>query len=195
MAQSRSVSLDEQVLAKLMLLEYFRPESFRRLAQLQSEQQGRPAELAKLELRAKPAPPPEPKSTTNISDDGTGSSGGTRLAWFDRTGKETGSVGPTGDYRALALSPPGARVATSRMDAENLDIWLFDLGHNTNTRLTSDPLSDTAPVWSRDGSRVGWAYDGREADFLFIGSAQPILLPISYLRTDDSQGFESFRLI
>jgi hypothetical protein len=62
MAQSRSVSLDEQVLAKLMLLEYFRPESFRRLAQLQSEQQGRPAELTKLEALAKPAPAPAPKA-------------------------------------------------------------------------------------------------------------------------------------
>ena len=87
----------------------------------------------------------------------TGSSGGLRLAWFDRSGKETGSVGPPGDYRALALSPDGARVATSRTDARNMDIWLFDLERNTNTRLTSDPLSDSAPVWSRDGSRVAWA--------------------------------------
>jgi Tol biopolymer transport system component len=86
----------------------------------------------------------------------TGPSGGLRLAWLDRTGKETGSVGPPGDYRALALSPDGARVATSRMEARNLDIWLFDLERNTNTRLTSDPAADNAPVWSRDGSRIAW---------------------------------------
>lgn len=54
MAKSRDVALDEQLLAKLMLLEYFRPESFRRLAQLQSEQQGRPAELSRLEAAVKP---------------------------------------------------------------------------------------------------------------------------------------------
>jgi hypothetical protein len=65
-------------------------------------------------------------------------------------------------------------------------------------------LRDNIPgphrAWSEGGLFCGRRAliskeDGREADFLFIGSAQPILLPISYLRTDDSQGFESFRLI
>lgn len=57
MAKARDLSLRAQALAKLMLLEYFRPESFRRLAELQSEQQGTPRELAALEKAANPVVP------------------------------------------------------------------------------------------------------------------------------------------
>ena len=49
MAKSRNITLEQRYLAKLMLLEYFRPESFRRLSELQSEQSGRPVELGLME--------------------------------------------------------------------------------------------------------------------------------------------------
>jgi predicted KAP-like P-loop ATPase len=46
MAQSRKVVLKQRVLAKLMLLEYFKPEAFKVLADLQAVQSGKPKELA-----------------------------------------------------------------------------------------------------------------------------------------------------
>jgi hypothetical protein len=49
MAKSRNITLMDRVLAKLMLLEYFSPESFRRLAELQARENGRPADLAMAE--------------------------------------------------------------------------------------------------------------------------------------------------
>src|SRR5262249_18346892 len=49
MANSRKLALQQRLLAKLMLLEYFRPEFFKRLAELQGEQQGLPRELAEME--------------------------------------------------------------------------------------------------------------------------------------------------
>lgn len=49
MAKSRGIQLTQRVLAKLMLLEYFRPTSFRELAELQAAQDGRPKEMAALE--------------------------------------------------------------------------------------------------------------------------------------------------
>ncbi len=52
MAEFRNVPLSQRVLAKLMLLEYFKPESFRRLAELQSEQEGRPVQLVLMEREA-----------------------------------------------------------------------------------------------------------------------------------------------
>jgi predicted KAP-like P-loop ATPase len=42
MAEFRKADLQQRALAKLMLLEYFKPESFRRLAELQEEQEGKP---------------------------------------------------------------------------------------------------------------------------------------------------------
>lgn len=49
MAKSRAVTLDESVLAKLMLLEHFRPPYFRRIAELQFAQEGRPQQLQIME--------------------------------------------------------------------------------------------------------------------------------------------------
>ncbi len=53
MAAFRNVELQQRVLAKLMLLEYFKPESFRRLADLQTEQNGQPREIAAMERAAR----------------------------------------------------------------------------------------------------------------------------------------------
>jgi predicted KAP-like P-loop ATPase len=49
MARSKGITLKQRVLAKLMLLEYFRMESFRRLAEIQFEQDGTPKELGRME--------------------------------------------------------------------------------------------------------------------------------------------------
>lgn len=49
MARAKEVTLKRRTLAKLMLLEYMKPESFKELARLQAAQAGKPAELAALE--------------------------------------------------------------------------------------------------------------------------------------------------
>ena len=51
MARSRGITLQQRVLAKLMLLEYFRTESFRRLAEIQFAQDGSPRNLVKWKKR------------------------------------------------------------------------------------------------------------------------------------------------
>jgi KAP family P-loop domain len=56
MARSRGVTLQQRILAKLMLLEYFRPASFRKLAELQAAEQGRAAELLQAESALRPSP-------------------------------------------------------------------------------------------------------------------------------------------
>jgi len=56
MAESRKLALKQRVLAKLMLLEYFRPEWFRRLAELQAAEDGHPAVLASMEAAVRPKP-------------------------------------------------------------------------------------------------------------------------------------------
>lgn len=68
MAESREVKLQQRVLAKLMLLEYFRPESFRRLADLQAAEEGRPLQLRLMELDVAPYAqvPAKPQSAIAI---------------------------------------------------------------------------------------------------------------------------------
>jgi hypothetical protein len=50
MARLRGISLEQRVLVKLMLLERFRPESFKQLARWQAAQGGRPQQLKNAEL-------------------------------------------------------------------------------------------------------------------------------------------------
>ena len=57
MAEDRGLHLRRQILAKLMLLEYLKPEFFKHLARLQASQEGKPAELVMTErtLRGQPS--------------------------------------------------------------------------------------------------------------------------------------------
>jgi predicted KAP-like P-loop ATPase len=55
MAKSNGVILEIRVLSKMMLLEYFKPESFRKLSQLQNDQDGKPTEITYLEAQASKA--------------------------------------------------------------------------------------------------------------------------------------------
>lgn len=64
MARAKDVTLKRRTLAKLMLLEYMKPESFKELARLQAAQAGKPVELAALE-RAQVEPAAEAKPTAD----------------------------------------------------------------------------------------------------------------------------------
>lgn len=79
-----------------------------------------------------------------------------RLTWFNRAGKQVGTIGDPGLYRTLMISPDGKRVAVERTDAatQNRDIWVLDSASGQTTRFTSDPGWDAFPTWSPDGSRI-----------------------------------------
>jgi hypothetical protein len=95
---------------------------------------------------------------------GSGSSGDLQqLTWYDREGRALGTLGEAARYVNLALSPDERRVAVS-LDTgspRNRDIWIIDIARNIRSRLTSDPGTDTAPVWSPDGTRI--AFEGRRS--------------------------------
>lgn len=74
MAKSRKVELKQTMLAKLMLVEYFKPEWFKRLAELQAAQGGKPSELAALEGKARTTSSPTTDSPT--ADSGPENDGG-----------------------------------------------------------------------------------------------------------------------
>jgi Tol biopolymer transport system component len=81
------------------------------------------------------------------------------LRWRDRTGKQLGSLGAPGDYYTPRISVDGKRVAFTRRDDNNSDIWVANLPGNSFTRLTFDPAIDENPIWSPDGASVTFAND------------------------------------
>ena len=50
-------------------------------------------------------------------------------------------------------------MAVDVADSQGADIWLHDLARGTERRLTTDPATDTAPLWTPDGERVVFASD------------------------------------
>jgi Tol biopolymer transport system component/predicted Ser/Thr protein kinase len=82
-----------------------------------------------------------------------------RLIWFDRDGKQLGSVGPDGDYATFRLSPDGKRLAALLVDPKeaSADIWLTDLSRGSPSRFTFGPGLTVTPIWSPDGERVVFA--------------------------------------
>jgi len=84
--------------------------------------------------------------------------GRSQLTWFDASGKEFGRVGPVSVMANPALSPDLKRVAYDSNDfkANNVDVWILDLGKGSSSRFTFDPAEEVAPVWSHDGATIAY---------------------------------------
>jgi serine/threonine protein kinase/Tol biopolymer transport system component len=78
-----------------------------------------------------------------------------RLTWFDRTGKEIGSVSGAEAFSLMELSPDDKKAAVTIGDPVGV-IWIYDLVHNTRTRFTFGNDSNVDAIWSRDGRKLAY---------------------------------------
>ena len=80
-----------------------------------------------------------------------------RLVWVDRQGREEFDRSATA---SLSVPTPVAgrscAVALSSND-EQQDLWVWDLGRSTLTRLTFDPANDLPPLWTPDNRRLAFS--------------------------------------
>ena len=84
-----------------------------------------------------------------IYQPGAANSGGTQLAWYDRSGKLLGKIGQSDVQTDLRLSPDGKRVAVA-----GLELWVYDLERGSKTRLTYNEGAIRYPSWSPDGKSL-----------------------------------------
>jgi dipeptidyl aminopeptidase/acylaminoacyl peptidase len=86
-------------------------------------------------------------------------SGGSRLAWVDRSGKQLGAVSdPENMATDVRLSPDGKRVAFVQLGAAS-GIWTLDLDRKIKTRITFDQQTVSYPSWSPDGKTLMFTAD------------------------------------
>jgi Tol biopolymer transport system component len=83
---------------------------------------------------------------------------GLKLAWFDRSGKQVEEIGEPDDYYQVRLSPDDKKLALAIGQPKHT-IWIYDLSGDTKSRFTFDVNSHSNPVWSPDGSQLGYAAD------------------------------------
>jgi Tol biopolymer transport system component/predicted Ser/Thr protein kinase len=87
------------------------------------------------------------------------------LSWLDREGKLLKTFGSPGIID-FALSPDEKKLALERRTSPEgfgSDLWVADLEHGTESRLTFNNGTTRAfnPVWSPDGSRIAFEYADR----------------------------------
>jgi Tol biopolymer transport system component len=58
------------------------------------------------------------------------------------------------EYAFPRLSPDGRRLAVAIGATDRRDIWIYDLGAQTATRITSEGTTNERPEWTPDGTRV-----------------------------------------
>jgi Tol biopolymer transport system component len=128
-----------------------------------------PFDLKRLEVTGQPAPMLEGVVTApgnggaqfSFSETGNlvylaGRSGGQNVSiyWMDHDGKFTPLRETPGEYRNLAFSPDGKRLALEIFDGKRRDIWLYEWERDTLTRLTFASEINRNPVWTPDGQRI-----------------------------------------
>ena len=80
-----------------------------------------------------------------------------QLAWFDREGKQTGTVDAPAKVfvgQDPQISPDGKRLVVKREQ----NLWVIDLEKGTGQRITSTFAQ--MPVWSPDGTRLAYSAAG-----------------------------------
>ncbi|TDI37995.1 MAG: serine/threonine-protein kinase [Acidobacteria bacterium] len=123
-----------------------------------------PFDIDELEGSGSPVPVTPDVRNSLISDFAHFASGGANLAYLtgaeearvvrvDRDGHSTPIFAQTGDYRYPNLSPNGQRLALTIRGNFGLDVWVYELGRGTRSRLTTDGRS-LFPTWYPDGERV-----------------------------------------
>jgi Tol biopolymer transport system component len=109
-----------------------------------------------------------------------------RLAWYDRSGRELGTFAEPDDYGGLRLSPDGSRCAVEIRNAKtgSIDLWVVDIASGMRTRITSGGPINDAPNWSPDGRRILFSSNRSGHWDLYLTDASGLGTPEVALATD-----------
>jgi serine/threonine protein kinase/Tol biopolymer transport system component len=98
-----------------------------------------------------------------------------QLTWFDRKGKELGTIGEPRSFSGIELSPDRSTLVGSSTDVTgNMDLWTYDLTRAMPIRFTFDQAADRNAVWSPDGRTIIFSSARKGHDDLYRKSASGV---------------------
>ncbi|MGH9792088.1 MAG: protein kinase domain-containing protein, partial [Candidatus Acidiferrales bacterium] len=94
---------------------------------------------------------------------------GTKLTWFDRSGKQVGVLGDEAMYVDLSISPDHSKVAVTVSDPRigPPDLWIYELARGLRTRFTFTPSVESHPAWAPDSMRLAYRATNKGIPDLF----------------------------
>ena len=128
-----------------------------------------PFDLRRLELSGEPVPVIDGLVTTAVTSGGaeydvaptgllayvpgTARAPESSLVWIDRHGVAKKLPAPLNNYSHPRISPDGKLMAVQIHTNGPSDVWVYDFGRNTLTRLTFAG-NNADPVWTADGQKL-----------------------------------------
>lgn len=79
------------------------------------------------------------------------------IQWMDREGKTEPLRAVPASYTSVRFAPDGRRLAMDIRQNSQTDVWVYEWGRDTMSRLTIDPGDDERPLWTPDGRRITFA--------------------------------------
>lgn len=115
-----------------------------------------------------------------------------RLAWFNREGKEIGTLDVKGSPSVVSLSPDGTKVTTSvGQPSGETEVWVYNLAQGGETRVTFGNSVAFDPIWTPDGQAVTYVLAERGHG---AGSNEIVSKPSAGLGTEAVLVTHAFRV-
>jgi serine/threonine-protein kinase len=87
-----------------------------------------------------------------------------KLVIASRSGAPRVVIDQPGEYAFPRLSPDGKHIALTINTGDRNDIWIYELGSGTMTRLTTDGHANDRPEWTPDGKYVLFRSDRAQSE-------------------------------
>ena len=88
-----------------------------------------------------------------------------QMAWYDRSGKVRGDIGPPSPVFDPALSPDQKLLAFQRGFAGGGVLWTRDLARGAEQRFTTDTFVHMGPIWSPNQDRIAFSTNSQSRVF------------------------------
>jgi Tol biopolymer transport system component len=112
------------------------------------------------------------------------------FGWMREGGKLEPLPVPEAPYSTPRISPDGSQLVVTNMTNE--DVWVYEFGRGTFTRVTSNGNGNIYAIWAPDGKHIVWGSNAADGYSLWWARADGAGTPVELLRRKERISASSF---